>query len=291
MADVADDVADIAAEMPRVDARIGRFVGFDAGRPVVDVGGGRIPVGTFGSPFPEVNEACHVWFINGAPFLMGPTAPKPGVGTVTAVDGDWVTVESAAGVHVLPFWAGYSPAVDDIVKLDWNEVPAAAWVLSTQPEPVAPPPAPGGGGGASIQVFTAVDAGSWDARYGWHLADVWASNVKRGAWFYGTKIADTIPASATPTSIEVYMSPSQVQGAAPNFATHANPGRPGGAPAFTSGVTAVGITAGWVSLPLAFANALKAGGGSFGVGVNQGGFNKFRSLAQDPMSGALRIRY
>jgi hypothetical protein len=286
----ADVIREALRNTPRLTALVGTFVGFEGGMPLVDVGGGRIPVATFGGIFPIVNESCHVWFINGSPFLMGPTAPKPGIGTVTAVDGDLVTVQTDAGDVILPFYAGYSPAVDDIVKIDWSSAPAVAWVLSTQPDAEPAPPAPGGGTGESVQVFTAVDAGSHDPAYGWHLADVWASNSKIGAWFYGTKISDTVPASATILSVEMYMAPTKILGV-PNLVAHANPVRPAGGLAISSANVPVGIAAGWVGLPIAFGQHLKAGGSSFGVGVNHGGFSKFASLAQDPMSGALRIRY
>ena len=292
MVDLSDDVAALAAGASTIDARLGAFVGIESGRALVDVGGGRIPVSTFGPIELEVNEACHVWFVNGVPFLMGPSALKPGFGTVTAVDGSWVTVLTSAGVHTGPFFSGYTPVVGNIVKIDWSYPAAVAWVLSAVPDEIAPPPAPGGSSGVKVQTFKAVAAGSQYRSGGaWWQPQVWASNSLRGIWVYGSKIPDTIPAGATIAKVEVYVSPAQIFGADPNFATHVYKTLPGGVAGFASGDYPIPIKAGWVTLPVSFGNALKRGGGAFGIGVNQGGFNKFNSLAADPMSGALRIRY
>jgi hypothetical protein len=43
------------------------------------------------------------------------------------------------------------------------------------------------------------------------------------------------------------------------------------------------------SVGISIGNVLRNGGGSFGVGVDHGGYNIFPSLAQDGQSGALRI--
>lgn len=288
----ATTVREALASASKITPIVGTFVGYESGKLIVDVGGGRIPVEPAGGIIPQINEDCWVWFINTTPFLMGPSIPKPGYGTVTAVSGDWVTVSTAVGSETLPFFAGYSPMVGDIVKIDWSELPAVAWVLSTQPDPVTPPPAPGVPSGEHVQVFTAVDAGSQNSSGGsWWQAQVWASNTTRGMWFYGTKLPDTIPSGAVILSVEIYVSLAQKFGANPNFATHVYAGKPGGVAGFSSGNTPTAVANGWIGLPVSFGNSLKAGGGSRGVGCNQGGFNKFSSLAADPQSGALRIRY
>lgn len=49
---------------------------------------------------------------------------------------------------------------------------------------------------------------------------------------------------------------------------------------------------GWNTVPNnGWFAALIAGGAYYGIGLNQGGFNKFASLAEDGFSGALRIKW
>jgi hypothetical protein len=112
-----------------------------------------------------------------------------------------------------------------------------------------------------------------------------------GVAWYGSKISDTIPATAVVQKFEFYVSAVQIQGNNPIFATHTELSRPAGAPTLTS-VGAFPISGGWVDLEdvgLTIGNALKTGGGSFGVGLDHGGFNVLHSLAEDGQSAALRI--
>lgn len=48
---------------------------------------------------------------------------------------------------------------------------------------------------------------------------------------------------------------------------------------------------GWNTLPAGWFEQLMGGGGYFGIGLNQGGYNKFASLAEDGLSGALRMKW
>ncbi|PCN47016.1 hypothetical protein Csp2054_14330 [Curtobacterium sp. 'Ferrero'] len=266
---------------------VGTFVASSMTDCTVDVGGGRIPA-RFGSGYlPEVNEPVNVWtFDDGTAFVMGPTVTKPAKGTVKSVASSLVTLATDFGDVVAPY-IGSTPAAGQIMALRWHGGPVAIGVLSTTPAPPPAPDDPAPTTSRHVTVFTARDAGSWN-RYGWQQAQVWASDSYYGAWFYGSKLADTLPSNATITGVEIYLSIVSTFGNRPNFALHGYQSKPSGQPSYGAQTT-LAPTAGWVSLPTSWGNALRKGGGSFGVGVNHGGKNIFRSLAQDGMSGALRI--
>jgi hypothetical protein len=270
-----------------VDVLAGTFVSASLTTYTVDVGGGRIPAAALTDYLPEVNETVWVMFIDGTPYVLGPTVSKAGQGTVVSASGGLVTLTTAFGNVVVPYDSRLTPTAGQVMKLTWQGGGFAIAVMSANPSAPPAPVGPGSGVTTHVDVFTAVDSGSHQSS-GWWTKQVYASNTNLSAWFYGTKISDTIPAAAAPSLIEVYISPAQIQGANPNFALHPHTSRPAGAPTLSSS-TAVAVAAGWIALPLGFANALKAGGGSYGVGLNQGGYNIFRSLAQDGLSGALRI--
>lgn len=276
---------------------VGTFVSFDATGYQVDVGGGRIPAQLGSSYLPIVNENVWVWFVDGQlkpqVFVMGPTAPKPGSGTVISVASGLVTVSTTVGDFVMPYTSTLSPTAGQILNITWGGgwPPSngfATGVASTSPTGITPPSGPGGGATTHVDTFTAIDAGSYQSGNGWWTGQVRAGDSNLGAWFYGTKMADTIPSTAAIGSVQIYVSPQQIAGAPPNFALHAHATKPGGAPSIP-GSSAVAIAPGWVTLPSAFGVGLRAAGGAYGVGLNHGGNSILRSLAQDGQSGALRI--
>lgn len=271
------------------------YRGLDGFRVIVDVGGGRIPADTVTEFRPEVNEAVQVLFVDGKPYMLGPTVPKPGEGTVlTAPAGGFVNVATDIGNFSCTYPNGATLSSGQKVKLYWSSGPHVISVMSNTP--VAPiDPGPGGTPGQQrSQVFTAITAGSWQLNGSrWIDGEPRASNGYLGAWHYGTKMADTIPAGAINGRIEVFIRYAERFGNAPVFALHNQPSR-GGAPGF-SGDVAWAPPEGWQPLPDAvqalYFNSLKAGGGAFGIGLNHGGQNRFMSLGADPQSGALRISW
>ncbi|SBN64463.1 hypothetical protein GA0004736_3423 [Curtobacterium sp. 9128] len=286
MTDESDILLKLIGDKTKVRPLIGTFVSATAAGCVVDVGGGRIPAQLGPGLMPEVNEPVNVWYIDDRVFMMGPTATKPAKGTVVSVAGGLVTLNTDYGTVVSPY-LGSTPAAGQVMGLRWHNGPLALGVLSTSPAPPTPPNAPQTSTSVHRDVFAAADAGSFN-RYGWQQQQVWASDSYYGAWFYGSKIADTVPASASIQAVEIFLSIESLFGSAPNFALHSYQAKPAGQPGYGT-QQALAPRAGWFALPTAWGDALKAGGGSAGVGVNHGGKNIFRSLAQDGMSGALRI--
>jgi hypothetical protein len=281
------------AGVSTVTARVATFVGADGQYAVVDLGGQRISVQFACAYVPEVNEPVWVDGVDGMLRLTGPTQPKPGLGVVVSLpDVDHVLVDTAFGPVTMPFHDGDELDTGDIVGILWSSGPKC-FKMSTSPEYVDPPSLPSGGGADVKTVeFRAIDAGSTDrgaAR--WWNAQPWASNTTFGAWFYGGQIKDTVPASAEFVSLEFYVSRVQDQGGAPRFTLHSDPVK-AGVPAMSAYVE-WDPPNGWQTPPNAqeWFDALKAGGPRYGVGTNQGGYSKFSSLAQDGLSGALRVKW
>jgi hypothetical protein len=266
------------------------FVSVTATGCQVDIQGNRVPA-TLGTDWlPEVGEVVSLWVIGEWYLIMGPAAVKPDSGTVVSASGGFVTLTTSIGTTLTCPYDGsaVTPSAGQLMKILWQGGPFAM-LMSTTPAPTPPPPAPSPGVNPHDQTFTAIDAGSYGSGR-WWTPQVWASDSNVGAWFYGTKISDTIPSTAAVSAIQVWVPGStQISGSAPNFGVHGYTTKPGGAPTISS-VTTVGISPGWVNLPVStFANFLKNGGGAYGIGVAHGGYNIFPSLASDGMSGAIRV--
>lgn len=292
MSDV-DQIKALVGDKSRVTTRVGVFVGTSGGQALIDMGGERFPVAFLSPYFPVLNEPVHVWAVDGSWFMVGPTQPKPSVGTVLTVSSPRCTVDTSQGA-VSAIIGGSAPTSGDRVLLLWTEDgPVVSSKLATTPPTPIVPEDPGTGSVVVRDVtFRAIDAGSTDrgsAR--WWQAQPWASNTTYGAWFYGNQIKDTIPSGAELVSLEFYVNRVQDSGAAPRFALHGSPTK-AGVPSFGA-YTEWDAPNGWRTPPdpAGWFAALKAGGGSYGVGLNQGGFNKYASLAQDSLSGALRIKW
>lgn len=115
---------------------------------------------------------------------------------------------------------------------------------------------------------------------------MWASDSTVGAWFYGSKIADTL-GGANVSRIEIWISAAQLFGANPNIGYHGYKTKPGSMPTINAATPIAVRDGSWVQLPTSFGQFLASNNG--GIGTLHGGYNKFRSLAQDARSGALRI--
>jgi hypothetical protein len=288
----ATQILKLIGEKSKVQVLSGFYRGLDGLRVTVDVGGGRIPADVVTQFRPEVNEPVTVMIVDGSAFMVGPTIPKPGQGTVlTAPAGGYVSVSTDIGNILATYPAGASLTSGQQVKLFWSDGPHVISVMSTTP--VVQPPEEGGGtgGGERAEVFTAVDAGSYRGSSGWWQSQVWASDGNLGSWFYSTKLPDTIPSNAQMLSIEIYLPiAAKYYDTPPNFAVHRLAAKVGEPDLY--GMTPIGTGGdGWYALPIGFANELKKGGGALGVGVRHGGYTKFHALSADGMSGALRIRW
>lgn len=289
----------VTAEKSTVIPRVGRYVGTDGTYAMVDLGDQRVPV-MWGTPWvPQVNESVWVDSIDGRLRLSGPTTPKPGVGVVETVAGAMAVVQTAFGKFTLPVAPSTpAPSSGDTVGILWSEQPWCT-LLVDLPEPAEPPPPPPDSSGTvQTAVFKAIDAGSTDRnRARWWQAQPWSSESTYGAWFYGNQIKDTIPPGAQlqyvdgVPQLQFFVAWDRRRYGGSRFALHSDAFK-GGVPAM-SGTTVWNPGDGFQTPPNAqeWFDALKAGGSRFGVGLNQGGYEQFKSLAQDGMSGALKISW
>lgn len=277
-------------DQPRVAVRKATFVGVVDKAAQVDMGDSRF-LCDFGSGYiPVVGEAVRIWSV-GDQHMLFPAGPRPNVGTVSTVANNRASIATSVGT-ITAFYAGVAPSSGDRVGIVWSEDgPWCSTRLSSSPPPPEPPPNPGGGGGVRSAIFRVTDTGSTDRnRARWWTSRPMASSSTYGAFFYGTQIRDTIPDNATLVKLEFYVSWQQRQGGTPNFALH-NLARKAGVPSMGSS-TAWAPGGGWQTPPMAAAwfNGLK-GGGMYGIGLNQGGWNIFSSRADNSMTGALRITW
>ncbi len=261
------------------------FVSTDGTTMTVAVNGSFFPAYP-ATPFrPQVNEPVWVMFVDGVAYMLGPTTPWPGTGTVDSVAGGRATLSTDAGMVTATYNTVDSLAAGQTVKIYWSDGPHVIGILASAPTPVTPPVNPGTTPTQHVDTFSAVDAGSWSSGSGWWQSQVWASDSTIGAWFYGTKIADTL-AGATVSRIQIYVDARQVYGSDPNFGTHDYASKP--ATPTISSATAIPVGgSGWFDLPLAFGTYLARTPG--GIGLAHGGYNKYASLAEDAQSGSLRI--
>ncbi|EYT59756.1 hypothetical protein D514_0111630 [Microbacterium sp. UCD-TDU] len=276
-------------DTPRVLLRRGVFAGVSSGIALVDMGDSRFACDWGTGYVPTLGETVQVLTVNDRHVLL-PAKALPGTGTVMTTSAVLVTVQTMAGTFSMPF-VGAAPTSGQIVGLSWSEQPFCIGALSVQPKPPDPVPNPGGGNLRSA-TFQILDTGSHNVgSSNYWQAQPWASNSTFGGWFYGTQIADTIPAGATLASLEFYVSWQSRFGGSPNFGLHGLASKSG--QLSFNNVAAWNPDSGWQTPPNAAAwfAALKAGGGRLGVGLSHGGFNKFSSRAQDAMSGALRISW
>lgn len=277
----------------RVD--LGFFRGFDGARATIDAGGGRIPAEMATDFEPEVNEQVQILWVDGKPFVLGAARPKPATGVVfTSPAGGMVVVDTDAGQITAPYNNDIALSSGMQVRIHWGGGPYVMSVMSTQPVAPVDPGAGGSGGGTKVEAFGAIQSGSWQLNGSkWSTTEPRASNGYLGAWHYGSKIRDTIPASAELVSLEVFVAYASKFGNPPNFALH-DQGSQAGAPNLTSSFPWA-VTDGWNSMPPAqaavFFAALKAGGGSVGIGLDHGGQNRFKSIGEEPQSGKIRITY
>lgn len=272
----------------KVTMWLASFVGLDGSFAMCDIANGdklgRVPAKVTTPYRPEINEQVFVAAIDGKYFLLGPSVPKPAQGTVTAVQSNTATVSTDQGTVTASVGVGMTLSAGQVVKLFWSDGAHVLAALTAAPTPVVPPPPPDAGSSTHIDVFTAVDAGTYQNGRWWQ-DQPWASQSTIGAWFYGSKIRDTIQGGSV-SRIQIYLPVVQRQFDPPNIGTHAYGGKVSNPSVQNAAAVGVGGT-GWYDLPVSFGQYLVGNVG--GIGLNHGGYNKFASLAADAQSGALRI--
>lgn len=247
---------------------------------------GRVPVQMTTAYMPQVNEQVFVLAIDGTSYyLIGPSVPKPPSGTIATVNATTVDVTTTLGTVTATFESGATLSAGQVVKLYWSGGAHVIGALTPPPAPPDPPAPPVPAKRRHVDVFTANDAGSFSGGRWWQ-SQPWASDTTLGAWFYGAKIRDTLQ-GAPVSKVEIWSTLAQRYGSNPLMGTHPHAAKPGGGPAISNATAVSPPNGGWLTLPTSFGQFLAGNVG--GIGLAHGGYNKFRSLAEDPQSGALRI--
>lgn len=286
-------VTEALASIPSASILHGRFVSQAGALATVDVGDARLEVPTLAHVQPIAGDSVRLLRIGQQLVLLGATVPRSSLGRVAGTGSPLCTVEYPAGSGVTQLMAypnDLTLAVNDVVLIDWQAggiVSARLTSNPASPEVPAAPPAPSVS--PITQVFTAVDSSTRSASGWFRSGEVWASASTKSAWWFGTKIRDTIPDAATIISAQIFLPIFQSFGDAPLLRLHTDASRPAGNPNFSGSATALSPRQGWVTIPTSFLEFLKSNTG--GLGFDTGGFNKYRGTQTDAQSGAIRVTY
>lgn len=289
--DFADDLTRRLAQIPTVSSKVGIFVSRSGNFATVNIGNSTVTLPFVGMYLPPPGHPVQINTQNGEVVVTGPARPLPGVGRISATGTPRATVTAWGIAYSLPYHTSYTPVLNDDVAIVWSaDGGLITGKVSASSNVVPPDPNPGGGGGSFHPApFTAIDSGTYRSGNGWWTNTVRAS-VDDGAWFYGSKIKDTIPDTATITLARIYLPIQTINVNAPGqLRVHTNATKPAGAPTFTGSSSPLSAVAGWRDIPPAFIDYLKVNTG--GIGFDGGGFWINYGTASDGLSGALDIAW
>jgi hypothetical protein len=259
-------------------------------RAIVDVGGGRIPATLFGA-IPRPNDDLHVWFVNGKPFVMGPSALHPFNGVVVTANDDTATVSTEQGDYTdVPFF-GESLSSGNLVGLAWGESgPYVIGVSSLTPEPPVTVPDAPQAGVQRVDTFTATGSGSAANGSSFRSGNgvVYASASQIGIYTYGSKVRDSLAGATSVDKVEIYRAATRDSGNLPQLGTHPLEAVSGTTPTISNLRALARPFSRWVDIT-DLRGPLAAGGG---IGFDGAGFAIFTGIGTDPnQAGALRITY
>jgi hypothetical protein len=287
---LASRITEQLAAIPTVGMKMGTLVARSGSQVLVNLGESTVSLPVSAQQLPPSGHPVVVQTLDGRVAVTGPARSLPGRGVITGLGSPRVSVLAWDVTYTLPVAGSYTPALGDEVTITWDLDGGIVTSSISAPANVVPPPVvqPAGPQQFHPAPFTASDTGSFQSGR-WTKDDVWASDSLTGFWFYGSVIADTIPDEASITAAAIYLSPTQSSGSRPNLQLHSSATRPGGQPAFVGAQHQPAGTSGWQPIPLSFIDYLKSNAG--GIGVNHGGYHRFRSKGQDGLSGALDITW
>lgn len=284
----AETVARKLAQHGSVNTQTAVFVRMEGRFAVVNMGVSTVPIPCVGFYPPVAGMAVRVDWVNGSPSVTGPVTPLNPLGVISGTGAPKATAAVDGVEYLLYYRDGYTPTVGDPVEINW-----ATGVIQgkvTGSEAPAPPDESGGGGGSEkfTVVVKAFSSGRWDYNWSnwWGDGGPWASNSNVGIWTYLNRVRDAV-GDGTVTKSEIYLPLIQSVGSA-SLAVHPHASIPGGPPTLTS-QTSMPHRSKWVTLPSSYGPYLAAGGRGVGVLSPSGGNNKWRGVAADSYSGALRI--
>lgn len=284
-----DRLRDQIANIPTVRSHTATFVRMDGNLAVINTGNTQIKLPAPGYHPPRSGMTVQVEWRNGKGSVVGPAVARNPLGTITGTGSPLATVQVDGVDYLLPYQEWYTPAVSDVVSVDWvREIIDGK--LSTSPDPPVEPETPAGGSTAFDVTVRAQNSGKWSLTYGNYFggSEVWAGTTTNGAWVYGNAILDAVGGGATISRADIFL-PLISQTGDCQIGVHDHPSLPGGGPAIGS-LMSLNPRGGWVQLDHSFAVYLVNGGRGIGVTDGSGGFTKWLGVGQDALSGAIRIQ-
>lgn len=235
--------------------------------------------------------------LEGTPVVLGRALSFPAQGTVAAINaGVSVNVLGDDG-HMYegrPYLLTYTPSVGHLVALDalgrvLGRLSSIAGVPDPSIVPAVPPPPPTPSSG--IAYFSADDSGSFQSGR-WWTPKVYYSQNNLGAWFYGTKVRDTLAGAVAVDGCQIYLPVEYATGSNAQLGVHPHAAKPGGAPT-VSGASAVATNVaapGWYPLRTDIAQYLIDNAGA-GVSTYGAGYRIFSGRSENVDSGRLAIAW
>lgn len=281
---------DQVANIPTVRSHTAQFVRMEGPLALINTGNTQIRIPCVGYYPPRTGMTVQVEWRDGKPAVIGPAVTRNPIGEITGTGSPKAEVTVDGVAYLLPYESWYEPVIADVVSVDWQRE-VIVGKLSTSPAAVEEPDPPSAPVAPFDVTVRATGSGKYDDNYNnwWGGSEVWASNNNDGVWVYGNTIRDAVGPGAQFTRIDMFL-PLISQTGSCSIGLHSHPSIPGGAPSIGSLVT-LNQRGGWVQLPTEWAAFLTAEPGR-GVGVvaPSGGLTKWRGVAQDSLSGALRLQ-
>lgn len=287
------------AALPKTTSTIGLYVKDVGGLGQVQIGDGTITVRYATRYRPRPGEGVILTFFGNQVRITGPTAARDSVGKITAVHASTglVDVTCDGKSYSMPYTQSYEnqsntagglgPLVGDTVSINWD---GTAYVIDKLTATVVAPDIPPltSSQRRFTRTFAPTQSGSYtSAKNKWtgRTTDLFCDSAHQAAWFYGTKLKDTLKNAALIESVEIYLSLRTKKGVEPSIGRHSDASEQAGGVSLSD--LAVRGWKGWIPLPTAWGDDWRVNVG--GVGIT-GGSSIYRGIGTDHQSGHLRIR-
>lgn len=283
------------SDVPSSATETATFVRFDGPMCVVTDGlGVEQSYRWAGTVIPAPGDSVQVQNSGGKHVVLGRTLPTPTQGTVKAVSATTLVIDVAVGPSPIEAAFTYpNPAIGDKVALTYGfEGFLATGRTSFSPPPPPPSPPPPAVTQTYRHVFRALQAGNW-FHGRWEDGRPIVSDGRNGGYHYGTVLGATLPDAAEIVAGRIYLPTEQVLfPLAPGIQALDAP------PPVSDGVGPAGVLgarSGWVDIDRGILEQLRIGNRGIKLyrrpdPVN-GTWDIYKSLASDPMSGALEITW
>lgn len=283
MLGLGEKIARVEASIPSIRSETAVFVRMDGTYAVVNIASSTITVPNVGWVPPVAGMTVQVEWRDGMPAVIGPARALNPVGTITGTGTPRATVTVDGVEYVLFIRAGYTPALGDVVTVNWQTGIIEGSITGqeqVEPPPVAEPVREP----FNDLVVKAADSGRFQTS--WWGSEPWASNNNDGIWTYESRTRDALR-GADVARIEINLILQQQVGNAA-IGLHNHRSIPGGAPGLHDLVN-LPNRSGWVELPSWWGNWLRDNDGGIGVTAPGGGYNRWQAVRFDSWSGALRF--